>query len=320
MTNKNSSSWICQVAASICCLWLMGCGGGSSSSVKAVSTYEGGGGGIKGLPAAEVVLQTFSNNTLTGTMTVTKAVGALTADPLRRAALPSGQYQFSATVTGNNFSGQGTYLGSPALNFTVEGVFPTDRRIGIITIKGSTAAGQFNYDLGIHKTTGPIGQDGNFSFSNLQNSNATATNLTNTVNWSSGLPTALARHATIGFYASPSSSIARTLSVSLSKAGEPFVAGDVLPIGPFTTQDPLTSLVYYTEGTTDVKLWNPVSGSVKILDIQGLKVTVELVNVRMEPAPIIPGRPNSGTGEFTINGRGTATIMTNPIPTTPNTF
>ncbi|HEY0074508.1 MAG TPA: hypothetical protein VGB77_10425 [Abditibacteriaceae bacterium] len=220
--------------------------------------------------------------------------------------LPLGTYQISATVTGNNFSGQGRYLGSPAFNLTVNGVFPTDSTVGVVVITGSTTQGAFNYNLIFETSTGPLSQDGSFSFSNLQNSNVTTATLANTVNASLAKPP-LRYEIAATFNAPPSSPLARALVITLNK-NTPFVVGDELPIQIFDGTHIDRAFVFYSENNPATKQWFSASGSIKVIAISGKKVTLQLVNVRMQPQQQIGNQPNLGTGQFTLNGSGSVII------------
>lgn len=318
--NKTFSATI--LGAALALVSLSGCNGGGSSSGQVPTTvYEGSALGFAGNTprAGEVVIRSFSNNTVDGTLIVTLTAGSATGNQAG-GVLPPGSYEFTGTVAGNSFTGQGRFLGSPSFTFTVNGAVPTTTDMGIATLSGSNSSGAFSVDLRYFQTTGAVGLNGNFTFSNVQNSNATTTPLNNTVNNGFG-PTPIAGPVRLtgsfnAFNTTVSATSPRTLFVYLRNS-RTYQVGDTLPIIPgadSTPGTPPSAEVFYSEGSPANKVWNPVSGSVKVTAIQGQKVTLQLINVSLEPSGEAgPNTPNQGTGTFTINGSGSVIVDKYPL-------
>jgi hypothetical protein len=84
----------------------------------------------------------------------------------------------------------------------------------------------------------------------------------------------------------------------------PFVVGEEVLLRSQTTEDFTSALVWYSENSPLTKQWFSASGSVKILSINGKKVTLQLINVQMQPQQQIGDPLTQGTGQFTLNGTG----------------
>lgn len=301
---------------------LSGCNGGSGGSAGQVPTaiYEGSTPFLGVWRSGELLIRSFSNNTIDGTLTVAQDSANPFNNPAGGAPLPPGSYSFTGTVAGSNFTGQGRFLGSPAFSFAVSGQFPaTAANIGIVNLSGTSSAGAFNFDIGYYKTSGASGLNSNFTFTGLQNSNANTAPLNNTVgNGSGGTPTAgvvtvFAMFSAIGQTAPTS----RSLTIRLNK-GSAFQNGDSFPVTPqFTFADPISSQITYSEGNPITKGWSGLSGTAKITAINGHKVTVQLTNVQMQASAIgSQGNPNQGTGSFTVSGTGTFVTDNYALPST----
>lgn len=318
--SKAASALVTVLTLVCAAMTLSGCNGGSNGPSGLVPTaiYEGGFLFAGTSRAGEVVLRRFSNNTIDGTLIVTQWSGTSTISPAPGA--PPGSYEFTGTVAGNSFTGQGRFLGSPTFNFTITGQLPAEGTLGQATLTGSTSAGAVAVDFSYHQSTTPAGQNSIFTFTGVQNSNVTTAPLNNTISIGSGpppTPDAFRIHSSFSaFNAALDSAAARTLTVLLTNS-RVYRVGDTIPvlpgIGP-TTENPAVAQIFYSEGAPANKVWYGTGGTVKIIAISGQKVTMQLIGAKMQPNPTAGfGDPNQGTGSFILNGTGTIIVAKYPL-------
>ncbi|HEX8550335.1 MAG TPA: hypothetical protein VF681_02140 [Abditibacteriaceae bacterium] len=135
-------------------IMIAGCGGGNGSSLNLPGAGGGGGnatltgtqnGTSQNLGAGRAglfQLQTFSDNSVKGTLTVNNTAAQKAP---RAVALPTGTYSFSGTISGNTFTGAGRFTGTPAFDFTVNGTLATATTNGSWTIAGTVNGQAFSY-------------------------------------------------------------------------------------------------------------------------------------------------------------------------------
>jgi hypothetical protein len=209
----------------------------------------------------------------------------------------------TGTRTGNSFTATGQFPGTPPAGFTISGTLPTNSTNSVWTVSGSLNGQPYSIEGLLHITGSPNTGNANFSFSNLQNSNANTSSLRNTVSWGQNSPLGTS-FFNARFSAGPESGTVRTLIVTLSKPTA-IAVGDTFPVSETTSTTPLAAQVFYMEGAPTSKSWGWQSGTVKVTAISGDLVTLQLINVRMQASQFArPGVPNAGTGTFTINGTG----------------
>jgi hypothetical protein len=228
-------------------------------------------------------------------------------------SLPAGTYNFQGTRNGNSFTGNGSFAGPPAFNFTVSGTLSTSATAGSWQISGTIGGEQFTYTGAINVTTGGGGGggggNGSFAFS-ANSSNATTSALNGNVGV--GTRTTLGGVTVLSatFASATSPTNLRNLTINLFKTGT-FAVGDEFSLNDDNDSGVGGGTVLYGEGAPTNKAWISQSGTAKITALSGNNVTIQLVNARMQTAPIAgPGQTNQATGLFTLNGSGTVTIAT----------
>jgi hypothetical protein len=345
MKPKRSIKWAALAACVIPAL-VAGCNGGTTGgnpfgNPVPNGTFTGSATTAGANRAAIFTLNSFSNNTINGNITVTATAPLVANAKVGKAAagkatagnttagkatagkatagkatagnttnslvvLPVGVYGFVGTRNGINFSGSGTFPGPPSINYTVSGTLSTTTNGGSWVLTGTVNGEPFTMSGGINALSGGGGGGGaigSFTFS----SNAS------NVNTSTFIPdTAVGNFIRDGeerslasFFTVGTGANIRVINVAMIKNG-PLAVNDTFLAAPPDPDSPSVGGVY-SEGSPVTKLWGPTSGSVRITAINGNKVTVQLTNLGYEPAPL-PGLNNQATGTFAISGSGTVTL------------
>ncbi len=247
-------------------------------------------------------LESRSDNTMEGTVTVVAPAAPLARISAAAVSLPPGVYPFQGTRNGNSFTGSGRYTGTPAFDFTVGGTLSTTANAGSWTISGSVNGEPFEFLGAINVTTGGGGGGGgnaSFTFSN-SGSNANTGSFSSAADVGTSYVVAGERFLNASFTDVTNPASPRIISITVTKSSA-FVVGD--------TFGQAGRSVGYSEGAPPSKLWNSRGGTAKITAINGTNYTIELTNVAMEPTGFgLPGQVNNASGNFTINGSGTVVI------------
>jgi hypothetical protein len=286
-------------------------GGGPFGNPVQNGTFNGAAANLGANRNGTLLIRTFSNNTINGTLTV--AAPALVRSATSGNALvtlPVGTYSFTGTRTGTNFTGTGTIPGTNQ-TFTISGTLSNSTTAGSFTVTGTLNNENFSFPGTISITTGGGGGggggNGSFAFSS-NTSNANAASFSALAGTGTNITIGNNRLLSGIFVAGTGPANLRNVTINISKAGQ-FGVGDTFPLAE--AQDPQTGqgVVIYSEGAPATKAWISNGGQVKITAINGNTHTLQIINATMKVAPLAgPGQANQATGTFTLNGSGNALI------------
>lgn len=294
---------------------LAGCNGGNGGFTPPTQngTFTGASANLGANRSGAFSLQSFTDNSVQGTLTVTATAAAVKKSTTSNGlvTLPTGTYNFTGTRSGNTFTGTGTIPGT-SQTFNITGTLSTTSTAGAFTISGSLGGEAFSFGGTITVTTGGGGGGGNntFTFTN-SGSNANTASLTSIANVGTKLQIPGTNSILLSgtFTQATSATNVRIVTISVVKNSTTFSVGDTFTLsddeGNSTSG---TGTVLYTEGAPISKSWISHSGTVKVTAVSGNQVTLEIVSAAMEPSAISgPGQTNQATGQFTLKGSGTAT-------------
>ncbi|HEY0076983.1 MAG TPA: hypothetical protein VGB77_23055 [Abditibacteriaceae bacterium] len=285
-------------------------GGGPFGNPVQNGTFNGAAANLGANRAGTLLIRTFSNNTINGTLTV--AAPALVRSATSGNALvtlPVGTYSFTGTRTGSSFTGTGTIPGTTD-TFTINGTLSTSTTGGSFTFTGTLNGETFEFGGTIAVFTGGGGGgggNGSFTFSS-NTSNANAGSFSALVGTGTNIAIGNARVLSATFASATSATNLRTVTLTISK-GSSLSVGDTFPL--VENEDPSAgqAVVIYTEGAPANKAWISNGGQVKITAIDGNNYTLQLTNATMKVAAFAgPGQTQQATGTFTLNGTGKALI------------
>lgn len=311
--------WAAWAAMCVVPALIGGCSGttngvGGFGNPTQTGTFTGASANLGAGRAGTFALSTFSNNTVTGTLTVTAPAALVKKSTTSNAlvTLPTGVYNFSGTRTANSFTGTGTIPGTNN-SFTVSGTLSTTATAGGFTITGSLNGEPFEFNGTIAVSAGGGGgggggNNGSFTFSG-NNSNANAAAFSAIAGGGTLININNERLLSATFASATSPTNLRNVTITVTKSSA-LAADDTFTLTDDEDPNAGQSVVIYGEGAPTNKAWISKSGQVKITAINGGTYTLQLINARLEPAAIAgPGQTNQATGEFTLNGSGTATIV-----------
>lgn len=313
--------WMAGVALCIIPALVTGCngttGGGPFGGVTQNGTYNGTSANLGANRTGTLLLRTFSNNTINGTLTVTATAlvrNATSGNAL--VVLPAGGYNFTGTRTGNSFTGTGTIPGTNH-TFNINGTLSTSTTTGGFTITGTLngEAFEFGGSIAVFTGGGGGGGGGNGSFAFTGNTgNANAASFSALAGTGTSIIVGGNRLLSATFASATSATNLRNITINVTSSSQ-FGVGDTFPLAE--AEDPAVGqgVVIYGEGVPTNKAWVSNGGQVKITAIEGNVYTLQLINATMEVAPLAgPGQTNQATGTFTLNGSGNATIPTIVAP------
>jgi hypothetical protein len=272
---------------------LSGCGGGNgggpqvpSSTGTFLSTDP-----LSPTRSGTIILQTFSDNSLVGKLTVSAIVAAIGP---RAVDLPVGTYNFTGTRTGNTFTATGHFNGTPAFDFTITGTLTATGSVGTYQISGTINGEAFTFSGAL--------QSGGFvaTFSDATGANANLTRFF--VEQAAGqfAKEIGGSRRTLQIEAPADTTSKRIILISTFKEGA-FKVGDTFNLNKFSEGSIVVYRSLITGSSTDQGAWTSHDGELRIDAINGNKVTVSIINARMEG-----DRPEGGfgTGEFFLNAAG----------------
>ena len=229
---------------------LTGCSGGNvlgGNNPIVNGNFTGAAANLGAGRTGTFALQSRSDNTVEGTVTVVAPAALIGRISAAAVSLPPGVYPFQGTRTGNSFTGSGRYTGTPAFDFTVGGTLSTTANAGSWSISGSVNGEPFEFLGAINVTTGGGGGGGGgnaaFTFSN-SGSNANTSALNSIANVGVSFIVAGEHFISATFTQATGATDLRNLSVSLDKSSA-FAVGD-----SFTVND---GGVSYRHPALDVK-------------------------------------------------------------------
>jgi hypothetical protein len=290
-----------------------GVGGGPFGNPVQNGTFNGAAANLGANRNGTLLIRTFSNNTINGTLTVT-APGLVRSATSGNAlvTLPVGTYSFTGTRTGTNFTGTGTIPGTNT-TFTISGTLSSSTTAGSFTVTGTLNGENFSFPGTIAIATGGGGGGGggggtgSFAFSS-NTSNANAASFSALAGTGTNIAIGNARVLSATFASVTGTTNLRTVTLTISKSSSLSV-GDTFPL--VENRDPSAgqAVVIYTEGAPANKAWISNGGQVKITAIDGNNYTLQLTNATMKVAQFAgPGQTQQATGTFTLNGTGKALI------------
>ena len=310
---------------------LQGCSGSSNVLGPGVPTvngnFTGAAANLGGGRTGNLQLQTFTDNSVEGTLTVTAPVqllGKVKGPSANHAghggtpghvhppvSLPVGVYNITGTRSGTSVTGQAVYQGTPAATYDFTATLSTSSTAGTWSINGTLNGEPFTLNGAINVNVTPTGTNpgggGNNSFALSSNSsNATASALNTPIAVSQVLitPGTNNRLLSATFAVATSATNLRNLSISILKSSG-FAVGDTFTVGD---TGPGSAVVLYGEGVPTNKAWQATSGTVRITAINGNNVTLKVESAVMAPTALAgPGQTNQATWQFTLNGSATVT-------------